>query len=124
VYFHTFSVPCPKNCRRKWSCLLFSNPLGTTEPDLWAQLKTKDLTSQTSHFKAIYIFVHFISYHLFSFRRSVQDYIIHVYGNGHIFRTQGVRPTQSVQQSHGSVQFFEVAVQYTLLYVIKYNKIK
>jgi len=35
-----------------------------------------------------------------------------------------VRPTQSVQQSHGSVQFFDVAVQYKLFSVIKYNKIK
>ena len=30
-----------------------------------------------------------------------------------------VRPTQSVQQSHGSVQFFEVVVQYKLFSVIK-----
>jgi hypothetical protein len=60
-----------------------------------------------------------IIYHLFSFRISVQDYKIHGYKNGHIFRTQEVRPTQSVQQSHGSVQFFEVAVQYKLFSVIK-----
>ena len=56
----------------------------------------------------------YISYHLLSFRRSVQDYKIHGYGNGHIFRTQEVRPTQSVQQSHGSVQFFKIAAQYKL----------
>jgi len=49
---------------------------------------------------------HTISYHLLSFRRSVQNYKIHGYGNHHIFRTREVRPTQSVQQSHGSVQFF------------------
>ena len=41
-----------------------------------------------------------------------------------IFRTQEVRPTQSVQQSHGSVHFLEVAVQYKLFSVIKYNKIE
>jgi len=35
-----------------------------------------------------------------------------------------VRPTQSVQQSHGSIQCFEVAVQYKLFSVIKYNKIE
>jgi len=63
-------------------------------------------------------------YHLFSFCRSVQDYKIHGYGNGHIFRTEGVRPTQNIQQSHGSVQFFEVAVQCKLFSVIKYNKIE
>jgi hypothetical protein len=38
--------------------------------------------------------------------------------------TQEVRPTQSVQQSHGSVQFFEVAVQCKLFSVIKYNEIE
>jgi hypothetical protein len=65
-----------------------------------------------------------ISYHLLSFRRSVQDYKIYRYGNRRIFRTQEVRPTQSVQQSHGSVQFFEVAVKYKLFSVIKYNKIE
>jgi hypothetical protein len=63
-------------------------------------------------------------YHLLSFRTSVQDYKIHGYGNRHIFRTQEVRPTQSVQQSHGSVQFLEAAVQYKLFSVIKYNKIE
>ena len=67
---------------------------------------------------------HIISYHLLSFCRSVQDYKIHGYGNGHIFRTQKVRPTQSVQQSHGPVQFFEVSVQYVLISGIKYNKIE
>jgi hypothetical protein len=55
------------------------------------------------------------SYHLLSFRRSVQDYKIH----HHNFSTQEVRPTQSVQQSHGSVQFFEVAGQYKLFSVIE-----
>ena len=65
--------------------------------------------------------VNFISFsfRLFSFHRSTQDYIIHGYGNGHICRTQEVRPTQSVQQSHGSVQFFEVGVQYKLFSIIK-----
>ena len=55
-----------------------------------------------------------ISYYLLSLRRSVQDYKIHGYGNRHIFRAQEVRPTQGVQQLNGSVQFFEVAVQYKL----------
>jgi hypothetical protein len=32
-------VPCPKNCRRKWSCLMFSNPLCTTEPDGTIQVR-------------------------------------------------------------------------------------
>ena len=65
-----------------------------------------------------------ISYHILFFRRSVQDYKIHGYGNCHIFGTQELRPIQSVKQSHGSVQFFEVAVQYKLFSVIKYNKIE
>jgi hypothetical protein len=65
-----------------------------------------------------------ISYHLLFFRRSVQDYKICGYGNRHILRTQEVRPTQSVQQSHGLIEFFEVAVQYKLFSVIKYNKIE
>jgi hypothetical protein len=30
---------------------------------------------------------------------------------------------KKLQQSHGSVQFFEVAVQYKLFSVIKYNKV-
>jgi hypothetical protein len=63
-----------------------------------------------------------ILYNLLSFHRSAQDYKIYGYGNYHIFRTQEVRPTQSVQQSHGSVQFFEVAVQYKLFCIIKYRK--
>jgi len=71
-----------------------------------------------------HIISYIISHHIFSFPRSIQDYKIHGYGNGHIFRTQKVRPTQSVQQSHGPVQFFEVSVQYVLISGIKYNKIE
>jgi len=67
---------------------------------------------------------YYITYHLLSFRRSVQDYKIHGYGNRRIFRTQEVRPTQSIQHSHASVQIFEAAVQYKLFSVIKYNKIE
>jgi hypothetical protein len=67
--------------------------------------------------------IRIITYYLLSFHRSVQDYIKHGYGNRHIFSTQEVTRTQSVQQSHGSVQSFEVAVQYKLFSVIKYNKI-
>jgi len=68
--------------------------------------------------------IYVMSYHLLSFRRSVQNYKIHGFRNRHIFRTQEVKPTQSVQKSHGSVQVFEDAVQYKLYGAIKCNKIE
>jgi hypothetical protein len=36
-----------------------------------------------------------------------------------IFRTHDVRRTQTVQQSHGLVQFFKTSVQYKLFRAIK-----
>ena len=57
-----------------------------------------------------------LSYHSFSFYRSVQDYKIHMDMEIVTFRNQEVRPIQSVQQSHGPVQ-------YELFNMIKYNKI-
>jgi len=60
--------------------------------------------------------VYHIIYHLFSFRRSVQDYKIHMDMEIVIFRNQEARSVQNVQQSHGPVQYLRF--QYNTNYIV------
>jgi len=57
-----------------------------------------------------------ISYHLFSFCRSMQDYKIRMDMEIVTFRNQEARPTQNVQESRGSVQYLRL--QYYTNYLV------
>jgi len=60
---------------------------------------------------------YFISYHLFSFHRSLQDYKIHMDMEIVTFRNQEVGPVQSIQQLHGPVQYLRF--QYNTNYLVR-----